>query len=128
MNGGLPNHILVVDDHVVARRIIMRILDQAGYDVTGVGSGMEALDVFQRERVDLAILDIGMPEIDGFTLLRMLRELPDGSNLPVIMLTASGRDEDVYAARAAHVDHFLTKPSSSQIIMQTVRDLLEGRA
>lgn len=92
--------------------------------MTGVRERAEALYVFQREAIDLAILDIAMPgKIDGFALLRMIRELPHGADLPIIMLTASGRDEDVYAARDAGVDRFLTKPTSSQVVTQIVREL-----
>lgn len=117
-------HILVVDDSVVARRVIVQILEYAGYEVTGVTNGTEALAVLEGEPVDLAILDIAMPDIDGFTLLRRVRERPAYADMPVIMLTASGRDEDVRTAREMGANSFLTKPSSSQMIMQTVADLL----
>ncbi|MBK8028339.1 MAG: response regulator [Chloroflexi bacterium] len=117
-------HILVVDDSVVARRIIVQILEAAGYEVTGVTSGAEAPAVFEAEPVDLAIFDIAMPDIDGFTLLRRVRECPTYKHIPVIMLTASGRDEDVRTAREMGANSFLTKPSSSQMIMQTVAGLL----
>lgn len=117
-------HILVVDDSVVARRVIVQILETAGYEVTGVTSGAEALAVLEEEPVDLAILDIAMPDIDGFEVLRRLREHPERTTMPVIMLTASGRDEDVHTAREMGANSFLTKPSSSHVIVQTVADLL----
>ncbi len=117
-------HILVVDDSVVARRVIVQILETAGYEVTGVTSGAQALAVLDEESFNLAILDIAMPEIDGFEVLRRLREHPERITMPVIMLTASGRDEDVRTAREMGANSFLTKPSSSHVIMQTVADLL----
>jgi len=116
--------ILVVDDYAVTQRMLSFTLQKQGHATVTASGGAEALDVLQDHPVDLAILDLAMPEMDGVTLLKRLRADPRFQRLPVIMLTASGEDQDRVAAKVAGANDFLTKPTSSRELTETVNRLL----
>ena len=84
-------HILVVDDEVRIRSIVRKYAEFEGHTVTEAGDGMEAVSLCRREQFDIIILDIMMPELDGFSACREIRKT---SNTPIIMLSARGEEYD----------------------------------
>jgi CheY-like chemotaxis protein len=82
--------VLVVDDSPVVLHLLQIVFESAEYDVVTAASGTEALVQVERAQPDIIVTDVAMPEGDGFGLLRQIRENPTTSNIPVIMLTASG--------------------------------------
>ena len=116
--------ILVVDDYAVARRILSHTLQRSGHVVVSASDGHEALARLDEAPVDLAIIDIAMPGMDGLTLLRQLRDRDSQQALPVIMLSASGQDEDRMTARELGAADFLSKPASSHELLEAVGRLL----
>jgi CheY-like chemotaxis protein len=116
--------IMVVDDHSITQRLLSHTLEKNGFDVVTAGDGREALVRLAETSVDLAIVDLAMPEMDGLTLLRVLRGDDRYQMLPVVMLTASGLDEDSAAALSEGANGFLTKPASSWELVETVNRLL----
>jgi len=116
--------ILVVDDYIVQQRVLRQVLTTAGYEVTVAGDGAEALDYLAEADYALAILDIAMPGMDGIEVLTHIRANASTSDLPVIMLTASGEDSDRAAARSAGANVFLNKPASSHEVVSTVEGLI----
>lgn len=103
----MQKRILVVDDddmNLTRTRIILK----NDYDVILVNSGMKALDTLKREKVDLVLLDIEMPSMDGFETFRQMKEFADG--IPVIFLTASGLEDDVVNAINLGAVNYLKKP------------------
>ncbi|MFN8529669.1 MAG: response regulator [Anaerolineae bacterium] len=118
--------ILVVDDYIVQQRVLRQVLATAGYDVTVAGDGIEALGYIAESDYALVILDIAMPGMDGIEVLRHLRADDRTVNLPVVMLTASGEDQDRIAARNAGANIFLNKPASSHEIISIVASLIGG--
>jgi CheY-like chemotaxis protein len=116
--------ILIVDDYLVTQRVLSTQLRKNGYEVWTASSAREALARLTETPIDLAILDIAMPEIDGLMLLRQLRCDTRYQALPVIMLTASGQDQDRIEAREAGANDFLSKPASSRELLDTVQRLL----
>lgn len=117
--------ILVVDDHSVSQRILSHTLKKAGYETTIAGNGLEALECMDGQLFDLIICDINMPEMDGITLLQQLRNDQQYDDLPIVMLTASGQDDDRDTAEAAGANAFLTKPTSSGDLLRLVDNLLQ---
>lgn len=102
--------VLIVDDNEANRLLARDTLEDEGYQVVLASSGKEALALFEATPVDCVLLDIRMPEMDGFTVCERIRELPRGADMPVVFLTAQ-RDVDTFD-RALHSggDDFLTKP------------------
>lgn len=116
--------ILIVDDNVISQRMLSFTLEKGGYDVVTALHGAEALQRLATYECDLIIADLNMPVMDGLTLLRQLRADYRYGGLPFIMLTASGQDGDRQTARRAGVSDFLTKPTSSRELIETVDRLL----
>ena len=117
-------NILVVDDNSSVQRVLNYTLSRAGYQVVTIGDGAQALEHLHNNTIDLAIIDLAMPGMDGLTLLKHLRADAKMHDLPIVMLTASGMDQDRIAARQAGADAFLTKPASSRELLDTVGGLL----
>lgn len=99
--------ILVVDDEKNLRDFVRHNLEARGYQVLAAASGLEALAVFERENVDLVILDVMMPHLDGLETTRRIRAR---SYVPIIILTALGEEEDKVRAFDLGADDYLTKP------------------
>jgi chemosensory pili system protein ChpA (sensor histidine kinase/response regulator) len=121
----MMKRILIVDDSLTIQRVLKHTLQRAGYDVTSLSSGSEAMEHLSQTMVDLAIVDLSMPEMDGISLVRNLRGDSRAAVLPVVMLTASGTLEDRAGAQDAGVNAFLTKPVSSSELLDTVGQLLD---
>lgn len=117
--------VLVVDDSPVSQRLLGYTLQRQGYTIIAAGDGLEALEMLQKNQVDLVISDLAMPEMDGLSLLRHIRADQRYRDLRLIMLTASGQDQDREAAQAAGANDFLTKPASSRDLIATVSRLLD---
>ena len=116
--------ILVAEDNKVSQRMIAFILRKNGHKVVTALNGLEALEQLTRNQIDLVIADIEMPEMDGITLVKQLRANKLYRMLPIIVLTASGQSEDHVTATAVGANDVLTKPSSSQELMDTIDRML----
>jgi DNA-binding response OmpR family regulator len=113
--------ILLVDDDPDLLAVTGFALQQAGFIVVKAGDGVAALEAFQREQPDLAVLDINMPRMTGFELAQKLRER---SQIPLIMLTVRSEEEDVVRALSIGADDYLSKPFSPRILLARVKALL----
>jgi adenylate cyclase len=114
--------VLVVDDQPPNIRLLEAILTPRGYDVQAASSGEEALKAIAESHVDLVLLDIVMPGMDGYEVCRRIREQPDTAYLPVVMVTASGDEQKVKALEAG-ADDFVTKPINQSELMARVASL-----
>lgn len=99
--------ILVADDETEIRDVLRLYLEKEGYEVVEAADGMEAVRLIKQEKIDLAILDIMMPGLDGYRVLRNVRE---ESNLPVLMLSAKSSDSDKILGLDLGADDYITKP------------------
>ena len=115
--------ILIVDDDEGMRRLLVRVLNRAGYEPLAVASGAEALSELAADAFELVVTDIQMPEMDGVALLHKIKEFDPG--LPVIVITAYGTVENAVEALRAGAYHYLTKPFENDEIKLTVAKALE---
>ena len=116
-----PVQILLVDDEVAIQRAMAPMLRSRGYGVTVAGSGRDALLAAERERPDLIILDLGLPDMDGTEVCRQLRER---SETPILILSARGAEQDKVAALDQGADDYVTKPFGPEELMARVRAAL----
>jgi DNA-binding response OmpR family regulator len=114
--------VLVVDDDPELLPLLAFALRQGGWLVIEAASGEQALAAFGDERPDLVVLDVNLPGIDGFEVLRRLRA--DGATAPVLMLTVRGGEEDVVRGLDLGADDYLTKPFSPRTLLARLRALL----
>jgi chemotaxis protein histidine kinase CheA len=115
---------LVVDDSLSVRKTLSQLLVDAGYDVRTARDGFDALDMLSREKADIVLTDLEMPNLNGLDLTRRLRQSESWSTLPVIMITSRGTDKHRSNAEQVGVSAYLTKPYSDGELLNQVRDLL----
>ncbi|MEH1889256.1 MAG: PAS domain S-box protein [Nostoc sp.] len=118
-------HILVVDDQTDSREFIAFVLEQHGAIVTAVASGTDALQAFAQSIPNIIISDIGMPQMDGYMLIRQIRALPpqQGGQIPAIALTAYAGEVDQQQAIAAGFERHLTKPIDPEVLVAIVVEM-----
>lgn len=118
--------ILVCDDERHIVRLIQVNLEKNGYQVVTAYDGKEGLEKIRAEKPNLVVLDVMMPYMDGFEVLKSLRKDPDFMDLPVIMLTAKAQDKDVFEGYHYGADMYLTKPFNPIELVTFVKRIASG--
>ena len=113
--------VLVVDDEQDIRELLKFYLNKEGYEVLEAGDGEEALNIFENEYVDLGIIDVMMPKMDGW---EVVREITKFSQVPIIMLTAKSDEKDELLGFELGVDEYISKPFSPKILVARVEAIL----
>jgi CheY-like chemotaxis protein len=122
-------HILIVEDDADSRNVLQLLLQRLGALVEAVSSAGEAVDRLMQRPPAVIVSDIGMPDEDGYMLIRRIRQLPMGRRLPAIALTAYARQQDADAARSAGYDWHLSKPVAPADLIRAIRHVtLKDRA
>ena len=123
----MAEKILIIDDDVDTLRLVGLMLERKGYDIRTASNGAQALVSAKAEHPDLIVLDIMMPDMDGFEVTRRLRADPTTAGIPIAMFTAKGQLEDKVAGYDAGVDEYLTKPIERDELISTIRKQLASR-
>jgi DNA-binding response OmpR family regulator len=113
--------ILVVEDEESLLKLESILLTSKGYQVHGVTDGQAAVDAIERIKPDLVLLDIMLPEIDGFEVCRRIKQNDATRKIPVIMLTAKKSREDMARGEQAGADWYITKPFKSAMVIETIQ-------
>lgn len=121
-------NVLVVDDEPNIVLSLEFLMEQAGFQVTTAEDGEQALESIKNAQPDLILLDISLPGISGFDVLEQLRGQTETVALPIIMLTAHGREVEREKGMALGADDYITKPFSTQVLVEKVKTLLDGVA
>src|SRR5262249_46264505 len=119
--------LLVVDDNAENRDMLSRRLERKGFAVRSAADGFQALELVDKERVDLVLLDIMMPGISGLEVLKALRTTRSPAELPVIMQTARVESEDVVEAVELGANDYVTKPLDVPVVLARVQAQLRAR-
>lgn len=118
----MDNTVLVVEDESVMRELISYAFKDAGFRVFEAEDGQEALEVFQENDIDIIILDVMMPKLDGWSVCRRIRTQ---SEVAIIMLTSRDDDSDQLLGFELGVDEYVTKPVNTQVLLARAKRLLE---
>lgn len=113
--------VLIIDDAVHIRRLVARMLEQAGFFTLEAADGLQGLQILKEQTPDIVTCDITMPLMDGHEFLAAARENPKTRNIPIIFVTAIGQEEEAARATALGADAYLTKPFSSRHLIETIQ-------
>ncbi|NJM71642.1 MAG: response regulator [Scytonema sp. RU_4_4] len=116
--------VLFVEDEIDTRELIVFILEQAGAIVTAVPSAIKALEVIAQFKPNVLVSDIGMPEMDGYMLMRQIRAMVQGQQIPAVALTAYAGEIDQQQARIAGFQRHVSKPIDPEMLVQTIKSLI----
>ena len=120
------NNILVVDDDRTVRMALVDAFTRENYEVEEAKNGMQALNICKRHMPDLVLMDAVMPELDGFDACQMIRELPHGSDIPVLMITALDDEQSIIRAFSSGATDYVSKPINFSVIKQRVARLIKA--
>ena len=120
----MPEKILIVDDDIDTLKLVGLILQRQGFDVRVASSSTQALSMIQSDIPDLLLLDIMMPEIDGYEVARQLRADPRTAEIPIIMFTAKTQLDDKVAGFEAGADDYLTKPTQPRELLAHIKAVM----
>lgn len=113
--------ILIVEDEESLLKLESILLTSKGFEVKGVTNGRAALEEIQKSHPDLVLLDIMLPEMDGFEVCKKIKEDPQTREIPVIMLTAKKTREDMEKGKEVGADCYITKPFKSAMVIETIQ-------
>ncbi len=119
--------ILLVEDNPLNRDMLVRRLQRRGFHTLEAEDGLRGVEMTRQHRPDLILLDISIPEMDGYEVARRLKADPETAGIPILALTAHAMLEDRDKALAAGCDEYATKPVDFQTLLTTVHRLLEAR-
>ena len=117
--------ILVVEDEASVIKILTRRLETSGYEVLAAFDGAEGLEKALSEKPDLIVSDIMMPKMDGYTFIKKLRANPAGVHIPVIILTAKDKMQDLFLFQGVKDCDYLVKPFESEELLDRIAKLLQ---
>ena len=118
--------ILVVDDMSTMRRIIKTILNQLGYsNIEEAENGKQAIGKLKKEKFDFVITDWNMPEMDGLELVKQIRSDDDLKSIPVLMVTAEAKKENVMEALKAGVNNYIVKPFTPEVLKEKMEKIFK---
>ncbi len=117
--------ILIVEDDGDGREVLIRIVESLGYRAVGFGSAQEALEGIKDQNIDLALIDIMMPGMNGYDLLKELRESDRFKELPIVMVTAKDEDNEMFEGYKYGADYYIPKPFTSKQIEWGIKTFLD---
>ncbi|MFA0733095.1 MAG: hypothetical protein LKKZDAJK_002825 [Candidatus Fervidibacter sp.] len=123
-----PAKILVADDDPAILELVRINLEARGYQVLTVDNGADAIRIAMREKPDLLILDVLMPEVDGYEVMRVLKESPETAHIPIVVLTAYASDAGAMVSWMQGAESYLAKPFNPEELLMVVDRLLSSES
>lgn len=123
---GYDHVIITVDDSSTMRRIIKNTLQKIGFvSILEAGNGIEALEVMAKNKIDMIVTDWNMPEMDGLTFVRTVRQKEQYKDTPILMITTEAAKEDILTALRSGVNNYVVKPFTPDTLQEKVFKLLD---
>ena len=116
--------VLVTDDEEVMRKLLSQILSASGFEVLTASNGKEAVESVKRNQPQVILLDLTMPELDGFEACSQIRKDSENHNIPIIMLTGRGEESAIVSALDRGADDYIGKPFKPEVLNQKINVLL----
>ena len=113
--------VLVVEDNQIDRTRLVKVLSDAGYEVSTAENGLQAIDQVKRNKPEAILMDINMPEMDGFAAMRALRGDKDTKHIPVILVTAKDQKADKAWGQMLGAKGYVTKPFTDEQLLEQIR-------
>src|SRR3954467_13287967 len=123
----VPHKLLLADDSVTIQRVIELTFADEDVQVIAVGNGRDAIERVQRDRPDIVLADVGMPEHNGYEVAAFVKGNPQTAHIPVVLLTGAFEPVDEARAKSVGCDGVLVKPFEPQLVINRVKDLLAGK-
>ena len=124
----IKKKVVCVEDEPEIIDLIRLILGRKGFDLTGATGGLEGLEAIRRVKPDLVLLDLMMPDMDGWEVYQQMKADPELKNIPVIVVTAKAQSIDkILGLHIAKVDDYVTKPFGPQELLQSVERVLQTK-
>ena len=121
----MSKHILIVDDSKTVRNLVAFIMKKEGFKVTMAEDGLDGLEkLYSSESVDLIISDVNMPRMDGFTFIKTVREQEAYRDLPIVVLSTEGQEQDIKRGISLGANLYMVKPAQPDQMVKNIRMLL----
>ena len=121
----MPKHILIVDDSKTIRNLVAFIMKKEGFKVTMAEDGIDGLEkLYSSDHINLIISDINMPRMDGFTFIKTVREQEAYRDVPIVVLSTEGKEEDIQQGISLGANLYMVKPAQPDKMMKNIRMLL----
>lgn len=117
----------MADDNPAIRRVECHVLKEAGFVAVEARNGQHVIEILEREKIDVILLDIMMPLMDGFTVCKTIKENARWSAIPVIMVSAKDNKDDIIRARMVGADDYILKPFKNDVISERIKRALKAR-
>ncbi len=117
-------NVMVIEDDRIMGQMVAEMLDDVGFEVTSVTNGRAAFEKFEQHRIDFIVLDILLPEMDGFEIYEKLQEKPDTKDIPVMIVSAWADEKNIEKASQMGIKHFLPKPFTEDELLYGILTLL----
>lgn len=122
----MPKKIVYIEDDIEMTYLIKMILERKGYEIISTNNGLEGFELVEKENPDLVLLDLMMPEIDGWEIFQQLRSNSKTENIPVIVISAKAQPIDkVLGLQVAKVNNYVGKPFKPQELIESIESILE---
>ncbi|MFH1283059.1 MAG: response regulator [bacterium] len=117
--------LLIIDDDYVVLDLLKSTLELDGFEVMCASSGLEGLEQLIKEKPDMVLLDIMMPQVDGYEICRKIKQSPSTADIPIIFVSAKAQPEDIEVGVAFGVDDYITKPFDLKDLSQRINIILK---
>lgn len=118
--------VLVIDDHDALRDALRDVLKCEGFHVRDAGLGLDGAHLAWKHRPDVIVLDVNLPDISGWEVMRHIRSREGFGNIPILFFSGSVAEQRRYAVEKQHNTRFLLKPAASDMLVRSIRNLVNG--